>query len=286
MIDLHIHSTASDGTLSPTSLAQAGQRAGLAAMALTDHDTVSGLPEFMAAGRNCHLQTVPGVEIACSWYSFSVHLVGLFIDYTNPGLLALLSQIRQARDKRNQLILQRLQELGIKLSMADIVAETGSCNQGVLGRPHFARALVRGQYCQDHQHAFNSLLGRQGKAHVQSYLPLPAAAIAAIHAAGGVAVLAHPFGGVSDSGRARLRHKLQRLKTMGLDGVEVLYSDYSPEQQAAAASLAGELSLLPSGGTDFHGDNSPEVMIGHGLGNLQVPNQILPLLQKKAEEYR
>ncbi len=286
MIDLHTHSTASDGTLPPSSLVATSQRAGLLAVALTDHDTLSGVSEFISAGLDLRMEVVSGVEIACSWYGFSLHLLGLFIDHENIHLESLLAGIRQGREQRNQQILERLQNLGISLSLDAVIAESGSREQAVIGRPHFAQALVRGHHCADLRQAFNLFLGRSGKAYVRRFLPLPKVVIEAIHLSGGVAVLAHPFGGTTQIVRNRTRQKLQRLISMGLDGMEVFYCDYTPEQQATAVDLASELGLLQSGGSDFHGGNTPGVQLGCGYGKLSVGDHILPPLRERSQKYR
>ncbi len=282
MIDLHTHSTASDGRLSPSELIEASCRAGLEAVALTDHDTVSGLAEFMAAGRHRGVTAVPGVEIACSWYGLSLHLVGLFVDYENVVLLELLSSIRRHREERNRQILRNLQKLGIPLTDAAVQAESQGCESTVIGRLHFARALVNGGYCLDLQQAFSRYLGSQAAAYVRRFLPLPGPAIETMHRAGGVVVLAHPLGGGGRIQRGRLRQKMQRLVSLGLDAVEVRYSDYDQPRQQIASELADEFGLLPSGGSDFHGEHSSSIRLGRGYGNLVVPGEWLAPLRERA----
>ncbi len=283
MIDLHTHSTASDGTLSPAELVIAAQDAGLSAIALTDHDTMDGLAEFIAAGHESGINVVPGVEIACSWYNFSLHLTGLFVDSHNQALQEMLAEIRAAREQRNQRILQLLQDQGIALSMADVEAESCQEEAEVIGRPHFARALVKNEHCENTRQAFKKFLGRNASAYVSRFLPLPAAAIHAIHGAGGVAILAHPFGGTEALPRARTRQKLQRLIKFGLDGLEVYYCDHTERQEKTAFNLAAELGLLPSGGSDFHGGNTHDIRLGRGYGGLATPDRLLPPLQERAE---
>lgn len=284
MIDLHTHSTMSDGTLSPSSIIQAAENEGLAAIALTDHDTVEGVPEFLRAGNEFSGEAVAGVEIACAWYGGSMHLLGLFIDWQRGELLELLEEIQDNRKKRNTLILEKLDALDMPVSLAAVEAER-ALSGGVIGRPHFARALVEAKYCSSMREAFQKFLGRGGRAYVSRFLPLPDAALKAIHHAGGVAVLAHPFGGIKHARAGWLRQKLQKLRSLGLDGLEVYYSDHTEFQEKTALQLASELGLLTSGGSDFHGDNMAGNSLGRGYGSLETPDLCLPPLRRAAANY-
>lgn len=272
MIDLHTHSTASDGTLTPKQLVELAVERNLEAIALTDHDTVAGIDEFLAAGEPCALETIPGVEIACSWYGASLHLLGLFIDHKNTPLLELLQEIRENREKRNQRILNLLQEQGIPIPWERILAES---NGQVVGRPHIARALVAEGYCADMQDAFARFIGRDAPCYSPRFLPMPKRTIETLHGAGALAILAHPFGGAKPMKTILIRRKIKRLKTMGLDGMEVYYSDYTRRQTERALKIANDLTLIKTGGSDFHGDNMPGVEIGVGRGNLKVPAELL-----------
>ncbi len=286
MIDLHTHSSASDGTLAPETLLAAAARRGLRAVALTDHDTMAGVPEFLAAGAGSDTIPVPGVEVACSWYGGSLHLLGLFVDHQNSELQALLGEIREARERRNQKILRRLAEQGVALSPASLRAESQAGDGGVIGRPHFARALIRFRHCTDRNQAFAQYLGRQGSAYVRRFLPLPKIAVETIHRAGGVAILAHPFGGGGRVAPAAVRQKLQKLAGLGLDGVEAYYCDANPGQERQVLQWVEEFSLVASGGSDFHGDNAPGIELGRGAGRLAVPDALLDDLRGRAEGWR
>lgn len=282
MVDLHTHSSASDGTVSPSGIVELADHAGLRAVALTDHDTVEGLAEFVDAASASRVEAVPGVEIACSWYGGSLHLVGLFIDPHTPGLQRLLQSVIAARGKRNRAMLQRLCELGTHLMWEDVVAAAGG---GVIGRPHFARALVERGHCRSKTEAFTRFLATGKPAYVRRFLPLPSAGIGAIHGAGGVAVWAHPLAFRSVS-PARLRHTTQRLKSMGLDALEAFYPDHTPEHEEVALRVAHETGLSISGGSDFHGEITPGIRIGTGAGRLHVPDHVLQVLKDRAEGYR
>ena len=279
MVDLHTHSSASDGTVSPSGIAELADRAGLRAVALTDHDSVEGLDEFLAAASGRPVAAVPGVEIACSWYGASMHLLGLFLDPRSPALRRLLRRLTDARRERNTTMLQRLRELGAQLTWEDVVAAAGG---GVIGRPHFAQALVKHGHCQSKSDAFARFLATGRPAYVRRFLPLPAAGIEAVHRAGGIAVWAHPlaFRSVSPS---RLRHAARRLKSMGLDALEAFYPDHTPEHEETALRVADETGLLVSGGSDFHGAITPGIEIGSGGGRLRVPDRVFEALKARAD---
>ena len=283
MLDLHLHSTYSDGTVSPEGLVAMARARGLSAVALTDHDTAAGIPEFLAAaGKAPRPRCIPGIELACRWYTANLHIVGLFIDPTEESLKKLLENIQAARRERNRLIMERLAALG-----APVAAETldAVARGEVTGRPHFAQALIAAGHCRTLQEAFSRFLARGGPAYVRRALPLPKAAIEAIHAAGGVAVWAHPAATRGPSA-ARMRQVCRRLAAYDLDGIEVCYAQYSPRDTATVRALAREFHLLPSGGSDFHGDNSPGVAMGTGRGDLRVPDEWLGPLEERAAAYR
>jgi len=278
MIDLHTHSTASDGTLSPVQLVRKAVELNLKALALTDHDTTSGLKEFIEAGENEPVKIIPGVEIAASWYGSSLHIAGLFIDPDCEVLNNMLYKVRQDRDFRNRKILRRLWELGINLTYEDVEHYAGN---EVMGRPHFAAALVDQGFCHDHKEAFTDLLGKDASAYVKRYLPLPAQTIDAIHQAGGTAAWAHPLGGIENPKPARIRQTASHLKKLGLDAMEVYYSEYTQEKEDLAKKIADEFYLAWSGGSDFHGNNLPDFQLGVGKGNLCVPDKLLNSLYPK-----
>jgi 3',5'-nucleoside bisphosphate phosphatase len=277
MIDLHVHSTASDGTFSPTEIVDIALAKKLRAVALTDHDTVSGLNEFIAAVKGRDFLAVPGVEIACTWYGASLHLLGLFIDYKNLALNALLTEIRENRQLRNRRIIDNLNAKGVKLDWADVEAYGDG---QVLGRPHIARALIDKGVCRDIQDAFSSFIGRDAPCYTRRYLPMPERAIEILHQAGGIVILAHPFGGDKPPKTLLIRRKIKRLAKMGIDGIEVYYSDYTCRQTERALKIARDFKLLHSGGSDFHGANQPGVELGTGRGNLKVPDFLIESMTK------
>lgn len=277
-IDLHTHSTASDGTDAPARIVELAVGLGLKAVALTDHDTMAGLPEFIAAGaRHPELIVVPGVEISCSYSNREIHLLGLFVDCGSAELGDFLAIRRKDRMLRNAAMMEKLKTLGFGLSWDDpefVVPDPGN-----IGRPHFARALMRRYGFSSMAAVFDKLLGHSRPAFVPRRLPSPAAAIEAVHSAGGVAVWAHPI--YRDRAeRAWLRRGLRRFTAWGLDAVEGYYSLFGPNETALVGELAAEYGAALSGGSDYHGENST-VALGTGAGGLRVPAELLPSLEKR-----
>ncbi len=282
-IDLHTHSTASDGTLTPPELVRAGVAAGLSALALTDHDTVAGLDAFIEAAAGTPLRAIAGVEVAATWYGGSLHLVGLFIDHREPGLLSLLARIRGDREIRNRAMVERLNGLGVPVTYEEVQEQAGD---ELVARPHFAAALVKRGICATRPEAFSRFLATNGPAYVRRFLPMPVEAVAAIHRAGGVAVLAHPLGGSRPVRRGRLRGLVRRMAACGIDAVETLYSDHTADQARTAAEVAAAYGLAQSGGSDFHGETLPGLALGVGRGELCVPEAFLPELEARAARHR
>ncbi len=280
-LDLHTHSTASDGSLTPAALAAQATALGLAAVALTDHDTIDGVPEFLAASRQLGLQAIPGVELSASWYGGSLHILGLFVNPDHPELAALLADVREHRQRRNLHVVDRLARMGIAITLAEVEQEA---NGGVVGRPHLAAVLVRKRVCASIKEAFEKWLGTNCPGYVRRYLPPPEDIIAVIHAAGGLAIMAHPFGNPRRQPPSKIRKTLKALVDFGLDGLEAYYSDHSEEQTRDSLALAAEFNLLITGGSDFHGDALPDLQLGRGRGNLRVPAALLEPLRQHAAQ--
>jgi predicted metal-dependent phosphoesterase TrpH len=258
LIDLHIHSTASDGSYAPAEVVRQAKEGGLAAIALTDHDTVDGLAEAMAAGEQLGLEVIPGVEISAQYPGGTMHILGLFVNYHNGLLDKRLAVLKQARIDRNPQIIAKLNGLGIPVTMARVQEISGG---GQVGRPHIARALMEAGYVSSIQEAFDKYLGYQRAAYVSKFRFPPTQALAMIREANGIPVLAHPFT-LGLGSAAALRKLVMELKGLGLAGLEVYYSEHTPEQEALYLKLAQELDLLITGGSDYHGDNKPEIILG------------------------
>lgn len=280
-IDLHVHSTASDGSVPPEELPGLAVAANLAAVALTDHDTVAGLPAFQQAARSFPaLEAISGVELSTLYASRELHFVGLFIDPASPELLDFLAAQRQNRLERGERMRQKLASLGYPLTDEDLAAAGAG---ETLGRPHFARAMVEKYRFASIAAVFDKLLKHSAPAYVPRQLPPPGAAIDAIHAAGGVAVWAHPVYRQRNE-RAWARRLMRKLSDQGLDAVEGYYSLFGPPETAMVTELAALTSLALSGGSDFHGENTPNISLGSGAGRLHVPASLLPALRAKRGE--
>ena len=257
-IDLHTHSTASDGSFTPAEVVRLAAARGLRAIALTDHDTIDGVAAAVAAGQALSVEVIPGVEISALFPGGSMHVLGYFVDYHNGRLDERLAVLKKARADRNPQIIAKLNALGVKITMAQVEQISGG---GQVGRPHIARALLEHGYVRDIQEGFDRYLGNGAPAHVHKFRFPQKEAIAMIRQAQGIPVLAHPFTLGLGSAYA-LRNQLQDLKKLGLAGIEVYYSEHTPEQEALYLKLARELDMLITGGSDFHGANKPEVDLG------------------------
>jgi len=278
-IDLHCHTTASDGTLSPAALVRLAKEIGLAAVAITDHDTIDGLAEGLAEGERIEEEVISGVELSTDLIDRSVHILGYFIDPTDAGLAGKLAWAREARANRNVKIADRFRELGIPLNLEEVTQIAGG---EVVGRPHFAKWLVDHGHVRDFQEAFNVYLGSKGKAYLPKVRLTPEEAIILIKGAGGLVVLAHP--GTYERDEAWITKALDILTELGLDGLEVYYSQHSPRQTAYFESMARSRGLLLTGGSDFHGSTSFEVSLGTGKdNNLAAPYELLSAMKLKLD---
>jgi len=273
-IDLHTHSNASDGSLSPGELVAHAVQRGAAAIALTDHDTVAGLPEALRAAEACSFELVPGLEISADYLGGGMHILGYFIDHADPFFQQELERLQEARRERNPKIIARLQELGIPITYDRVLALSG----GQIGRPHIAQAMLQIGAVQNLEEAFKKYLTKGAPAYVEKFRLSPEQAIVLIHRAGGVPVLAHPFT-LNCTTREQLTGLLRRLKDQGLQGLECLYSEHTPDQTREYLHLAAELDLRVTGGSDFHGQNKEGVEILTGYGSLRIPYQRLQALK-------
>ena len=271
LVDLHMHSTASDGSFSPSELLKMADDIGLAAIALTDHDTLSGLPEFLEESENYkNLTAVPGIEVSVEYCGREIHILGLFIDPDDKPLEEMLFEIRRNRNARNELIVTKLQEMGYEISLEEVLEMAGGES---VGRPIFAKILVNKGYFKEPQDVFDHCLKRGAPAYCSRELPSPRKAIEKIKAAGGVAVWAHPLHR-TQADRSYLRKVLKEMIPYGLDAVEAYYSSFTPAQSLAVKEVAEEFSILISGGSDFHGTNQTGIEMGRGRGGLEIPYSV------------
>jgi predicted metal-dependent phosphoesterase TrpH len=255
-VDLHMHSTASDGTRTPADVVAAAHGAGLAAIALTDHDTVEGVAAARAAGESLGVRVIAGVELSAHEAEHEHHVIGLHLQRLDV-LDARLEAFRATRRTRAALIVEKLRGLGIPIALDAVWREAGS---GAIGRPHIARVLIAGGWAKDHRDAFDRLLGSGRPAHVPKQRMSLAEAVSMIHDAGGLAILAHP-------GADGYRSRLEAMQRLGFDGVEVRHPSHTVEDIARLGTLAEYLRLVPSGGSDWHGAaEGPRT-----IGNQRVP---------------
>jgi predicted metal-dependent phosphoesterase TrpH len=280
-VDLHIHSTASDGSLSPVEIIETAKKAGLRAIAITDHDTLEGSAEAMRHQHSSGLEILPGIEISVSFHSGTMHMLGYMIRLDDASFRQSLKAVQGARADRNLRIVKRLQDLGIDISHDEVLEVSGG---GQIGRPHIAQVLVRKGVVQTIDEAFNKLLGKGRPTYVERYRLLPGEAIRAILRAGGVPVLAHPFT-LNAKTEGDLDRILADLKQAGLKGVEVYYPCHGPELTARYERLAHRHGLLVTGGTDFHGTAKPGVYIGIGRGDLRIPYRLVEELKQSATSF-
>ncbi len=276
MIDLHMHSTFSDGSLTPEELLATAVQAQLSAIALTDHDSTRGLPRFLEAARGTTVRALPGVEISADFEGGTMHMLGYFIRHDDPKLNEGLEWIRNGRELRNAEILRKLNELGCDLTWDEVKSYAG---EDVVGRPHFAQAMIAKGFIKEKDEAFDRYLGRGKPAYAERLRYTPVASAQLIRDAGGVAVLAHPF--TLNLGMTALRALLVELKSAGLDGIEVYYSEHNSDLQRQYHQLAKELNLVATGGSDFHGALSPDIRMGVGFGGLRIPDDIVEKLEAR-----
>jgi predicted metal-dependent phosphoesterase TrpH len=274
-IDLHTHSTASDGIYSPTELLTRAKAIGLRVLALTDHDTTGGLDEAAQAAAKLDIDFITGIEINTDVSGGEVHVLGYFPEYQRPAFQAILNVLRDARERRGQRMVELLNEHGINVSW-DRVREIA---QGAVGRPHVAKALLEAGYVQTIGEAFDKYIGTGLFAYVPRYKLTPEDAVRLIASANGLPVMAHP---ADLPGLEELRNWLPGLRAAGMVGLETYYGPYTPEQEQALLALANEYNLIPTGGTDFHGPGIHPTP----LGGRFVPYEAVERLKVAAHQRR
>jgi predicted metal-dependent phosphoesterase TrpH len=285
--DLHIHSTVSDGTVPPELIPQQAKAAGLSAIALTDHDTTHGLPACAQACLDIGIDFAPGIELSADPNTIdqnaslppprgTLHILGLFVRHDDPTLNQIRGKMQAARENRGQNIITKLNQLGVRIQIEEVRRLLASQNVAMVGRPHIAEVLVEKGYAKSIQDAFTRYLGQTGAAYVPRLRLNAQEAIASIHHAGGLAVIAHPVQ-MRCLDPDHLEFCLSRLKDLGLDGIEVKHSDHTPADSESLEKLAQRLNLLPTGGSDYHGSRAPI-----DLGNQKVPFSYYERLKERA----
>jgi 3',5'-nucleoside bisphosphate phosphatase len=282
VIDLHTHSTMSDGTDSPSGVVALAARVPLTALAVSDHDTLDHVPEATAAARVHGIRLVPACELSCRVAAGigAMHLLVYFPDPDGP-LAPRLRDLQRARATRNERIVERLREAGIDISMADVLEEAG---EGSVGRPHVAAVLLRAGVVKSIDDAFDRWLGHGRPAYVERERLGAEEAIRLAHASAAVTSIAHP--GSLDLAGDDLEVFVAGLAAVGLDGLECEYGRYAPEERAMYRALAVRHGLVPTGGSDYHGAYKPDLQVGIGRGDLAVADEVLTELERRRAERR
>jgi predicted metal-dependent phosphoesterase TrpH len=268
-VDLHTHSTASDGTLAPADVVREAQQAGLSALALTDHDTVAGIREAADEAKKLGIDFLTGIEISCQYpRPGTMHLLGYGIDPTSRVLHETMRRLVEARDERNWKVVDALQQQGVTITPDEVRAVSGG---GVIGRPHIAQVLLTKGYVSSVREAFKQYLGQGGSAFFDKEMFTPRQAIELVCDSGGIAVLAHPVQ-LRKENFAQLTNTIKDLADLGLGGVEVIHSDHRESLIHELAELADRFGLLKTGGSDFHGANKPHIKLGFA-GTRRIPRE-------------
>lgn len=273
--DLHTHSTYSDGTCTPAELIELARSAGLSALVLSDHNTVAGLPSFLDAAKGSGIEPVPGIEFSTEYLGIELHILALYIKPCHYDRInGLLQEFLDRKDVANFELVQRLKKTGMELDYGAIREKAaGSINRAVI-----AAEMVRLGYCNSVKEAFSQWLSPKWGYYIPPRRPDAFEIIRFIKSIGAVAVLAHPFLSLEES---QLRAFLPDAVAAGLDGMEVYYATYDEAQTRLAVEIAGQFGLLSSGGSDFHGQNKPDISIGTGRGGLAVPLHFLEKLRTR-----
>jgi len=270
MIDLHTHSACSDGTFSPAGLVAEARRAGVTRLSLTDHDGIDGLAEARRAAGQEGLAFVGGLEISADYGPGTMHILGYGFREEDPALNERLEYVKRAREERNPKIIRKLNGLGVDVTMEEVERESGG---GLVGRPHMAAVLLKKGHVASRQEAFDRYLAKGAAAYVDKVRLSPRESIAAIRNAGGVAVLAHPLQLEVGVG-PELESLVHALAEEGLQGMECFYRNHTEEDEGRFLSLSDRYRLIPTGGSDFHGANRPDISLGTGHGAMRVPERV------------
>lgn len=269
-IDLHVHSNKSDGTLSPSEVVRLAKEKNLKAIALTDHDTVAGVKEAIEEGKKLGVIVIPGIEISADYNGGDLHILGLNVDYLDEGFEDIVDMCQKSRVDRNNKIIEKMQADGIDISREKLKERFGEVS---ITRAHFARFLVENGYVSHKDIAFAMYLNKGKKYYVPRQKVTCKMAIDIIKNAGGHAILAHPL--LYKMGKDRLMSLFDYLKSLGLEGIEAIYSLNTPSDDVWLKKCAENYGFFITGGSDFHGENKPDIDLGVGKGNLRIPSELL-----------
>lgn len=279
LIDLHVHSNASDGTMSPTELVKYADSKGLKAIALTDHDTTAGIEEAVQASMDSNVTVIPGIELAADYHGTDIHILGLNLDLSSPEFQKEIAIFQESRQRRNDIMIKKLQENGVDITLEKMKLLYGNAS---MTRAHYARYLTENGYTKDFKEAFDHYIGKGKPCYVPRETITPETAIRFIQKGKGKPVLAHPL--LYRFSHEELETLLSNLKDLGLEGLETVYSTHSMEDERYLMKLALKYGLFITGGSDFHGSNKPDIDLGCGKGNLQIPYSLLyPVLAENSK---
>lgn len=278
-VDLHVHSNASDGTLTPAKVVELAALKGLSAIALTDHDTIEGIPEAQKAAQNLPLEVIPGIELSCVYQEEEIHILGLYVDLSDKEFLAQTDRLKDIRIKRNEEMINRFQKAGINISLCEVQAGNPDT---VITRAHFARILLEKGYVKSMDQAFKKYLSYTGPYCPRKEKITPEHAMKMLGNCGASPVLAHPY--QYHLGDKKTEELVSFLKELGLHGLEVYHSSNNQYESGKLKKLAKKYQLFPTGGSDFHGSNKPDIDLGTGRGGLRVSALLLDDIKRIRQE--
>ncbi len=274
-VDLHTHSTCSDGTFTPKELVAYGKKKGLKAIALTDHDTLEGISEALYYGEKFGIEVIPGIEISTEYENNELHIVGLFVSNESEELKSALENLRKSREMRNIEMVEKLNNIGVDISYENVLKRAGG---GIVTRAHIAGEVMALGYASSNNEVFERYIGKDKPAYIKRNLMSWQDTLYLIKNSGGLPVLAHPL--LYKLSDRRLEMIVSDLANHGLCAIEAYYSTHSPAEVKYVKTLAEKNKLKLSGGSDFHGANKPKIDLGTGYGSLQVPYEVLESLRK------
>ncbi|GKX31416.1 phosphatase [Vallitalea longa] len=279
-IDLHVHTTASDGTYSSKELIEYASEKHLSAVAITDHDCITGIKEAKKYGQIYDVEVISGIEFSTRYKNTEIHILGLYIDENSDIFLNGLDDIVNTRDERNYEIIKKLNKHGLDISMDDVINTADSC---IYTRAHIAKALFQKGYVSSMREAFTKYIGNDCSCYVPREKVTPQLAIKLILECGGIPVLAHPT--LYNMDLRQLDVLINELSQIGLMGIEGLYSLYTKSEEKYLKDFANKYNLIITGGSDFHGSNKPDIDLGVGRGNLKIPYEILEIIKSRKNKY-
>jgi predicted metal-dependent phosphoesterase TrpH len=278
-VDLHVHSNASDGTLAPARVVELAAQKGLSAIALTDHDTIEGIPEALEAAKSLPLEVIPGIELSCVYLDEEIHILGLYVDLNDKKFLTETDNLKDIRMKRNMEMINRFQNAGIDITLSEVQAGNPHT---VITRAHFARVLLEKSYVTNMDQAFKKYLSYSGPYCPRKEKITPEHAMKILCDCKASPVLAHPY--QYHLGDKKTEELVSYLKDMGLHGLEVYHSSNNQYDSGKLKKLAKKFQLFPTGGSDFHGTNKPDIDLGTGRGGLRISALLLNDIKRIRQE--